>query len=241
MNDTKTVIDQIPRLLAAMQYIALQETTAAGSFELACQFSRVRQILETRALVDEDPWTQLPGVSQTALRQMEKKAQSSKFSMPSLREVRAMPRSDAAKMLKKLIGKHRMNVDGVLDSVFALPLISVESIQLSQVVEKTTGETTGKLSLEVAISHEKDRHDHNRHNSGPMTVALVLGTPQRRTLLAHCTISASHHHTIKKAVDLEFDWKTANADGGESDGVVILRLLLEDVRGLDSEIVVPLR
>lgn len=51
VNDTKTVIDQIPRLLAAMQYIALQETTAAGSFELACQFSRVRQILETRTMV----------------------------------------------------------------------------------------------------------------------------------------------------------------------------------------------
>jgi hypothetical protein len=51
VNDTKTVIDQIPRLLAAMQYIALQETTAAGSFDLACQFSRVRQIVETRTMV----------------------------------------------------------------------------------------------------------------------------------------------------------------------------------------------
>lgn len=51
VNDTKTVMDQIPRLLAAMQYIALQDTTAAGSFELACQFSRVRQFVETRTMV----------------------------------------------------------------------------------------------------------------------------------------------------------------------------------------------
>ena len=128
-----------------------------------------------------------------------------------------------------------------MDSVYALPLISVENIQLSQHVEKTSGETTGKLSLEIVISHEKGHDDHKKRRTGPMTVALVLGTAQRRTLLCHCTIGASNHHTIKKTVDLEFDWKAANADGGESGGVVILRLLLEDVRGLDSEIAVPLR
>ena len=91
-----------------MQYIALQETIAAGSFELACQFSRVRQILETRTMVNEDPWTQLSGVSNNVLLQMEKNARLSKMAMPSLREVRAMPRSDAANMLKSLIGKHHM-------------------------------------------------------------------------------------------------------------------------------------
>jgi len=240
VNDTKTVIDQIPRLLAAMQYIALQETTAAGSFELACQFSRVRQILETRTMFDDDPWSQLPGVTQKALRNMEKSALSKKNAMPSLREVRAMPRGDAAKTLKSLTGKH-MNVDKVLDSVYELPWIAVENVKVSQHVEKTTGVTTGKLSLEVVISHEGRHHHHSNQHSGPMTLALVLGTPQRRTLLAYHTIRAGRSGTLKKSVDLEFDWKTANADGGESGGAVILRLLLEEVRGLDSEIAVPLR
>lgn len=241
MNDTKTVIDQIPRLLAAMQYIALQETTAAGSFELACQFSRARQILETRTMISDDPWLQLSGVSQKALRHMEKSAKSKKTIMPSLREVRVMPRDEATKSLKNLAGKHNgMNVDRILDSVYELPFITVENIKLSQLVEKVTGTTNGVLSLEVVISHQ-DRHSRKKHHSEPMTLSLVLGTPQRRTLLTHQSIGAGHSGHVKKSVELSFDWNTANADGGESGGIVILRLLLEEVRGLDSEIAVPLR
>lgn len=241
VNDTKTVIDQIPRLLAAMEYIALQDSTAAGSFELACQFSRVRQILETRTVVDEDPWIQLTGVSLKALRHMESGAKSKKTAMPSLREVRAMSRGDAGKTLKNLAGKgkHTLNVDRVLDSVYALPLITVDSVELSQRVEKTTGTTTGKLSFGLTIT--RVNHRQNKHHSGPMILALVLGTPQHRILLAHQTIGVGHNGTVKKSIDLTFDWKTANADGGESGGAVILRLLLEDVRGLDSELAVPLR
>jgi hypothetical protein len=37
---------------------------------------------------------------------------------------------------------------------------------------------------------------------------------------------------------MEFDWTTANADGGEDGGKMVLRLLLEGVRGFDSELVV---
>lgn len=241
VNDTKTVIDQIPRLLAAMQYIAIQETTAAGSFELACQFSRVRQILETRIKIDEDPWNQLSGVSHKALRHMKKSAQSKKMAMPLLREVRAMHRDEAAKTLKEIVGKHgSMNVDRVLDAVYDLPLITVANMKLSQQVDKTTGTTTGTLSLEVLISHE-DHDSHRGHKSEPLTVALLLGTPQRRTLLTYQSIGVGRSGAVKKPVSLTFDWNNANADGGESGGNVILRLLLEDVRGFDSEIVVPLR
>lgn len=172
---------------------------------------------------------------------MEKSAKSKKIEMPSLSEVRAMPRGDAAKTLKSLTGKHSMNVDRVLNSVYALPLISMENLELSQQVEKTTGTTTGKLSLKLSISH-KDQRLHKKHHSGPMmSLSLVLGTPQHRALLAHHTIGVGRSGTVQKSVELAFDWNTANADGGESGGAVILRLLLEEVRGLDSEIAVPLR
>jgi len=38
INDTRTVIDQVPRLLAAMQFISPDDTISAGSFEVFCLF-----------------------------------------------------------------------------------------------------------------------------------------------------------------------------------------------------------
>lgn len=134
-----------------------------------------------------------------------------------------------------------MNVDRVLNSVYTLPLVAVNSVKLSQQVEKATGTVHGELSLEVSISHEAQQQKEKKHHSGPMTLALVLGTTQRRrTLLAHRTIGFGRSGTAKKSVNITFDWNAANADGGESGGSVILRLLLEEVRGLDSELTVPL-
>jgi hypothetical protein len=51
INDTRTVLDQIPRLLAAMQYVSLDDSAASGSFDLMCMYSKVRQILATRSNV----------------------------------------------------------------------------------------------------------------------------------------------------------------------------------------------
>ena len=51
VNDTKSLTEQVPRLLAAMQYIAEEDALTAGTFELVCQFYRTRQLLETRSSV----------------------------------------------------------------------------------------------------------------------------------------------------------------------------------------------
>ena len=45
INDMRSVVDQIPRLLAAMQFIALDDKTSAGSFYLFSCFPIVRRIL----------------------------------------------------------------------------------------------------------------------------------------------------------------------------------------------------
>lgn len=51
VNDTKSVIENVPRLLAAMRFIAQEDGSTAGSFELLCQFSRTKQLFETRSTV----------------------------------------------------------------------------------------------------------------------------------------------------------------------------------------------
>lgn len=46
-------------------------------------------------------------------------------------------------------------------------------------------------------------------------------------------------HSGMKEIEMEFDWDAANEGGGEGGGRMILRLLLEEYRGLDSELIIP--
>ena len=148
-----------------------------------------------------------------------------------------MSRGDAASTLKSLVGNDSdMDVNGVLDSVYSLPLILIDNVKFSQQAEKTTSKNTGKLNLNLVICCKSG----NNNNSSPLTLALVLGTPQHRILLAHGTIGIGHHGKVTKSVELLFDWSAAKADAGESGGFVILRLLLEEIRGLDAQVALPL-
>lgn len=150
-----------------------------------------------------------------------------------------MSRGDAASTLKSLVGNDSdMDVNRVLDSVYSLPLISIDNVKFSQQAEKTTSKNTGKLNLDLVICCKLGNNNNN--NSSPLTLVLVLGTPQHRTLLAHGTIGIGHHGKVTKSVELLFDWSAAKVDAGESGGFVILRLLLEEIRGLDAQVALPL-
>ena len=67
-----------------------------------------------------------------------------------------------------------------------------------------------------------------------MSLSLVLVTPQSKRLLAQRTIGV-HGAVTGKEVDLEFDWSAANAGGGEGGEFMILRLLFDELRGLDGD------
>ena len=79
------------------------------------------------------------------------------------------------------------------------------------------------------------------HNNS-MTLVMLLGSFQQRILLAETSVTISRNKgtwTVPK--ELDFDWAAANADGGEGSGQVVLRLLWEEIRGFDTELVIPLR
>lgn len=232
INDTKTVIDQVPRLLAAMQYIALQDETAAYSFDLICQFSRVRQIIATRTVIGDDPLCFLPGFSPDIVQRLMSAAEIRKVQRPSIWSLRSMPRNDAAEFLNQLFtGERRPNVDRMVKSVFSLPFFSiVDDIKVTQTVEKTTMKYVGKLQISIAIDCGES------HVGAPdMTVALVLGTPDTKTLLAYRSIRF-HRSSSKKEVELQFEGSADLAGRG----YIVLRLFLEECRGLDGEIMIPL-
>jgi hypothetical protein len=238
INDTKTATDQVPRVLAAMHYIAAQDKSIASNFDLICQFSRVRQLISTRSIVDDDPLCRLAGFSADIVRRLRANAQVQGVDTPTIWSLRSSPRDKSAALLKRLLkGGRTPDFDRMVKSVFSLPFISINATSVSSEVEKTTGASIGKLRVNMTIEGG------SRGNNGvpsQTSVSLVLGTPQSKRLLSQRTISI--HDTLKgKDVDLHFDWSAANEGGGEGGGRMILRLLFEELRGLDVEITIPLR
>ena len=237
INDTKTATDQVPRVLAAMQYIAGQDKVIASNFDLICQFSRVRQLFTTRSMVDDDPLCLLSGFSPDLVRRLKANAQAQQVDSPTLWSLRSTPKDEAAALLKRLLKKGRTpDFDRMIKAVFSLPFVSINATKVSSDVEKTSGTNIGKLRINMTIEGG------NRGNYGvssQMSLSLVLGTPQSKRLLSQRTIGV--HSVTGKEIDLEFDWSAANAGGGEGGGFMILRLLFEEHRGLDGEIRIPLR
>ena len=55
INDMRSVVEQIPRLLAAMQFVALDDKASAGNFEMFSCFPLVRRVLSTGMMINTRP------------------------------------------------------------------------------------------------------------------------------------------------------------------------------------------
>ena len=55
INDMRSVVEQIPRLLAAMLFVALDDKASAGNFEMFSCFPLVRRILDTGIMIGAKP------------------------------------------------------------------------------------------------------------------------------------------------------------------------------------------
>ena len=51
ITDARSVMDQIPRLLAALEYIAAEDKASAGGFDLFCMLSITRQVISSMQMV----------------------------------------------------------------------------------------------------------------------------------------------------------------------------------------------
>jgi replicative superfamily II helicase len=241
VNDTKSVVENFPRLLGAMSFIAATESIVAGSFELLTQFSRTRQIFKARCRVNDDPLLQLPGFDDEVVRRMTTGDKESH--QGSLLELRAMERKDVDSLMQQLVrGPRRRNrsIDDTINALFSLPLYRLANASIRIENEKATGKSIGKLQVTVEVERQNNMPGKGREKES-LTLTLLLGSMQQRFLLAHESVRVSRfgRWTINK--ELSFDWSIAIADGGESKGSVVLRLLVDEVRGLDTEIVLGLQ
>lgn len=53
VNDTKSVVDNLPRLLAAMQFILVNSGAVEYAFDVLSHLIKARQILKSRLTVSE--------------------------------------------------------------------------------------------------------------------------------------------------------------------------------------------
>jgi len=243
VNDTKTLVENVPRLLAAMQYIAAEQFRGAnGIFELLTQFSRSRQFFETRSLVKGNPMLQLPGITADIVKRLENETRS-KDAPTTIFELRSLARQETAALLKRMQSSKKssnFSVEEVVGTLYAIPLLKLQSCEVRSETEKSTGKTVGCVHLELEI-HRDTPQRKNTKLAGSISWTILLGTFQQKFLLSQSSIRVNRFGRWTVSKELKFAWDIANADGGVDGGKMILRLLAEEVRGFDLEMMVNLK
>ena len=243
LNDTKSVIENLPRILAAMSYIAAAECDVEGSFELLTQFSRIRQLLKARCKVDVDPLQQLPGFNASVMQRLQTMNQNS--GATTLLQFRSLQRKDADQQIQHILQNSvRRRNDDTINKLYGFPLIAVTKSTINFELDKTTNKSIGKLILSIDINRMGPPSIRNNSNNGSkddnnsITLMILLGSYHQRLLLSTSTTRISRYGTWTIQKELVFDWHKAKSDGNSNK--VIVRLLLDEVRGLDWEMMICL-
>ncbi|GKY99048.1 hypothetical protein MPSEU_000860500 [Mayamaea pseudoterrestris] len=229
VNDTMSVVDNVPRLLAAMEYIACQDKEQPGSFELLTQFSRTRQFVATKSTPQSDPVLLLVGAPEFTVNK-----QKNSNHITSLREIRAMPRATAVNTISQLTRLNKKRVDVAITSLFRLPLVNLNKCAVSHHVDKATGKAVGKLEMHLQMERQRDKADNE------VSLTILLGSYHQKMLLGQSSIRIDRSGKFDVVRTVEFDWNRANADGGAEGGRMIIRLLFDNIRGLDAEMLISL-
>jgi hypothetical protein len=158
-----------------------------------------------------------------------------------LQSLRSLSRNDAATELKKVPKGKLGNIPlrTILDALYSVPRVLVTDAQVQHAVDKESGKSIGTLRLKLEVDQH---HSKKKDMDNFSTCVIVLGTSKRRMLLAQTDFSIGYskrNTSVEKEV--KFDWDVANADGGEGGGSVVLRILQDSIRGMDSELQVKLR
>jgi hypothetical protein len=254
-------MENVPRLLAAFHFVARnQEMHSAGALELLTHFSRTRQLLETKSMVDSDPLLQLPRMTNAMVQRLKNAARkASGGGVDSLYRLRSLARADAAAVLRRLHTQapSQQSLDEALDALYSLPRVLVKRSAVRRTVDARTGEAVGGLDLELDVESTPSAASPGSRRAvdgdapsspsseAPLTLTILVGTEQLGFLLAYKSITIrgggnAGSAVRSKSLEVAFDWTVAaeNARGGESGGSIVLRLLWEEVRGLDSQMLV---
>ena len=245
VNDTKSVMENLPRILAAMSYIAATaECDVEGSFELVTQFSRTRQLLTARCKVDDDPLQQLPGFNASVVQRLRNVKQNE--GVKTLLDFRLLQRKDVDQQIQKALkNTGRQRNDDVINKLYGYPLTAIVKSAVKFEVDKGANKSVGKLMLSIDIDRSSPPSGRNARSNGSkddnnsFTLMILLGSYHQRLLLSTSSVRLSRYGSWTIQKELVFDWHKAKNDG--SGDKLIVRLLIEEVRGLDWEMVIGLK
>lgn len=202
-----------------MEHLSTEDRNSEGSFDLFCMFSIVRQCINSQKMVGEEAISQVPSMTTGALKNL---------------------KQDGCHNLRQLtMNAHRGNSKGIptklLTAIKKIPYFTADNISLSFVNKgvKTQGRVTFNLKI---ISSVLENKRHGYSESCGFTAAL--GTYENNLLLVEKSMVMSLSNNNKsshRAVELKFDWALANANGGNDSGIILLRILSTDRRGLDLQ------
>lgn len=240
VNDTNTVVDSIPRLLGAMEYIAQHEISTNGSLNLLSQICRTRQLFSTRLLAYDDPLVQLSGITEDFAKKLREGGKDKSDAVRTIYELRSLPRHSAVGILHRVSkGKVRLscNVDRTIDDLYNIPFVKVTSVEVVQQMDKRSGDNVG--SVKIVLEVEKSIKSGRKEESSSLTI--LLGTFQHSKYLGKASLRLSRPGKWSATKSIEFDWNEANAEGGPDGGRLIVRLHYDQVRGFDQELEVGLK
>ena len=180
--------EQIPRLLSALHYIALDDKDSAGNFAMFSCFPLIRRSLKTGIII---------GTSQPS---------SSSSSTPN---------------------------------------IKFGGVKIEKVLVKGSSNHTGRLEFEYSnemngLSRMNQKKSHDEKGGG-LGVTFILGTIGGDYLLSQTSLVIGSKQSYKKQIAMEFDWNTAEANAGQGNNSVNLRVIHEFLGGLDLEVVIALK
>jgi activating signal cointegrator complex subunit 3 len=237
-NDTKMVIENFPRLLAAVEFIAAEEIPE-GCFDLLTQLCRARQILSTRSSVESSPLSQLLGLRAGVVQINSTKAKHG-GSKSNLHSLRGLKREDA--IIEIQIASKDQNpvhpFERVVDALFQCPYIF--DIEISTLeLDDSRGKRMGRVSVSLHMETPSMRSQKNNLSIGELlTITVLLGTSQKRFLLARSQLRVQLKPGPSKQVvkkKLEFDWSLAEPECNKESSHLVLRAMFNEFRGLDIE------
>jgi hypothetical protein len=288
INDTKSVVENVPRLLAAMSFLAYEDRDTMGSFELVTQLSRVRQLFEARAKVDDDPLLQLPGMTPDLVRRLQDNNSSSDKGPSSLLDARSMERDKVGKWLEQLSRSSKtrgFSWEKAVAALYEIPSITLMEASVSfENSSQMSLSKVGKLILVLEIqrtepvANQKSRRKMDALDHHPTTatgrngddessssfshsITILVGSPhEKRMVLGHDVIRISRFGTWSVRREISFDvggtsffvmasstsnlpddsrQTTTQNPTTKKNGGIVVRLLRDEVRGLDIETWIP--
>lgn len=166
----------------------------------------------------------LPGVDETTAEKL-MEAGSTMF------KLRQMKADIATSELRRCLSSRKQKMaESAIDTLMSYPSMRILTATVSM-----QNESIGSVELVVDTSFKSSKRNPRRPEKSlsGFSLTILLGTQKQRLLLTRETASLSRNGKISRV--LSFDYSKAKLEGA-----IILRLLVEEVRGLDSEMVLKL-